>query len=122
MESVYKNVIDSDHSTESPADILRDQLLLQLKSVMAVSRAWLDESNPGCAEYRTAQQLSQLAGDLIKTNNTAPQAIVNVRSLLCANCRRLNASQGHCSGVSLERCHLLQEHGAAPMHGLPGYD
>jgi hypothetical protein len=107
MQSIYLQAAKSatdDGATD--ADIDGSHKLLE--GVLRVSRDWAERLPPRDRERQAAVGLAALTENLLADGKPSPHAMSNVRGLLCANCRRLNAAQGKCFGQALERCLLLR--------------
>ncbi len=79
-----------------------------LQEVVRLSRQWVDQLHVQNLHREGILHLGNLAEDLIRNGQASLFAMTQLRTLLCGNCRRLNAAQGQCSGQSLDRCLLLK--------------
>lgn len=81
----------------------------QWQSVLEVLRDWQRGRSP-YDEHRAHLALAEDSiEDLDLRNDYSDGAKTVGRALMCVNCRRLNASQGRCSGQPLEKCPLLND-------------
>ena len=79
-----------------------------LQEVVRLSRQWVDHIHGQDLQREGILHLGNLAEELIRNGQASLYAMAQLRTLLCGNCRRLNAAQGQCSGQSLDRCQLLK--------------
>ena len=106
MQSVYQQT-SQDASQVPPANSVAGRSQGLLEAVLRVSQEWVERLPVHDPEREAAIRLAMLTEDLVRTGDRSPRALSHVRSLLCSNCRRLNAAQGKCSGQALDRCLLL---------------
>lgn len=110
LRSVYQQTAP-DASPRPSADCVAGGDRVLLEGVLKVSREWMERVPVDDPQRWNHARLGMLAEDLIKGGEPSSLAMSNVRSLLCASCRRLNAAQGKCSGQALDRCLLLKSVG-----------
>ena len=79
-----------------------------LQKVVRLSQQWVDHVHVQELQREGILHLGYLAEELIRNGNSSLVAMTQLRTLLCGNCRRLNAAQGQCSGQPLDRCPLLK--------------
>lgn len=81
------------------------------ETVLRLLRRWLKE-HPARDAGRASLFIGEmLIEELMRTNDYSSDAAVSGCAILCVNCRRLDASQGKCSGQPLNRCPLLKGEG-----------
>ena len=82
-----------------------------LQAVSRISREWAEHLRADDLQRSAILHLGSLAED-ISDGNASALAMIQLRALLCGNCRRLDAAEGACSGQSLDGCRLLKEPGS----------
>jgi len=110
-QSVYQET-PFDASQRPSTDCLASGSQDLLARVLKVGREWLDRLSVDDPQRGNHTRLGMLVEDLIKGGEPSSLAMSNVRALLCASCRRLDAAQGKCSGQALDRCLLLKRAGS----------
>jgi hypothetical protein len=106
MDSVYRPT--GADCGERPADgSTADDRHARLQGVARLGLAWAKRSAVTDSARRDLVRMSVLAEDLIRAADQSSAAMAMVHTLLCTNCRRLNAADGKCRGQALERCMLL---------------
>lgn len=105
MHSVYRPSV-AGNGGPAPADSGGDRRA-QLEGVVRLGRAWLERMPAADPQREHLIRMGILAEDLIRAGDYSVDAMTTARALLCANCRRLDASQGKCRGQALDRCMLL---------------
>lgn len=103
MHSVYQEV--SAETAQSPSADSTSHHLLQ--EVLRVSQEWMARLPAHDPHRQDVVRLGMLSEGLVSAGDHSSDAMATARSLLCVNCRRLNAAQGQCTGQSLDRCLLL---------------
>lgn len=78
-----------------------------LAAVARVARGWLTQIDSHDPHREQIRRISIMADDLAAHGTSSPSAIAAIRTVLCANCHRLDAAPWDCSGQGLDRCPLL---------------
>lgn len=105
MQSVYRQTA-KDTGPPAADAVAGSKDLLQ--AVWWQSRRWVERIAVTDPQRVKLIQLGILTDDLVRVGDYSPAAMTTVRTLLCANCRRLNAAHEKCAGQSLDRCPLLR--------------
>jgi hypothetical protein len=106
MDSVYRTT--GAGGGERPAGgSTADDRRVRLEGVARLGSAWVKRSAVTDSARGDLVRMSVLAEGLAGAADHSAAAMAMVQTLLCANCRRLNAADGKCRGQALDRCLLL---------------
>ncbi|MDP1612909.1 MAG: hypothetical protein Q8M11_17790 [Sulfuritalea sp.] len=80
----------------------------RLQGVVRLGRIWLEGIPADDPRREHLIRMGVLAENLVRAADHSPAAMAMARALLCANCRRFDAAQETCPGLSLDQCRLLK--------------
>lgn len=90
------------------ADSAAAEKQAQLEGVARLGRMWLERIPAADLRREHLIRMGVLAENLVRAADHSPAAMTMARALLCANCRRFDAAQETCPGLSLDQCRLLK--------------
>lgn len=106
MHSVYLNEPGRQSAAAAAPEPVPERQA-RLQGVALLARKWLERIPALDSHRESVLRMGILADDLAMNGTPSAAAMGALRAMLCANCRRLDAAQGQCSGQIMERCRLL---------------